>query len=549
MAVNVEYIIKLRDKFSAQVKKANSEADKLNGKVNNINKSFAGLGSTIARIGGAIAVGSLVKEVASLGIQMEQTRVSFTTFLGGTEEAAKGADVLIGQLNEFANVTPFTNDQVIKAGKSLLAFGTSANEIQPTLKNIGDIAAGTGKDFNELATIYGKAKIAGTLYAEDINQLVEAGIPIMGEFAKILGVQESQVKKLASEGKLSFGALEQSFQNLTSEGGLFFDLMQKQSETVGGRISTLVGKLQTIGIIIGEALLPAIGVFADFALSVVQGGEALGDLIIVLGAVATGYVAMNFAALKAAAITKIFTAGQWLLNAALTANPIGLVVAGIAALIAVIALAWRHSETFRGVVLGLWEVLKTMGENLWQMIIEPLKAYFQVLKSIFTLDLDGLLEGLKKLGRGILSFVLQPILQLAKVVDKITGTNFAAKIQQFTGIKDLTAGAGEAFGKGFAKGAEKEEKTKTLTQDTSILNKLSTKATAGGAGTTAGAGVDAGISGIKSAAPKTFNINIEKLVEDLNVNTTNLTESAARIKEEVQKALLTAITDVSIVSE
>lgn len=57
------------------------------------------------------------------------------------------------------------------------------------------------------------------------------------------------------------------------------------------------------------------------------------------------------AAQKAAAVaSKAWTAAQWLLNAAMTANPIGLVVLAIVALIAIFVLAWKRSTTFRTVV-------------------------------------------------------------------------------------------------------------------------------------------------------------------------------------------------------
>ncbi len=50
--------------------------------------------------------------------------------------------------------------------------------------------------------------------------------------------------------------------------------------------------------------------------------------------------------------TKAWAAGQWLLNAALTGNPIGAVVVAIAALVGGLVLAWRESETFRRIVVG-----------------------------------------------------------------------------------------------------------------------------------------------------------------------------------------------------
>lgn len=53
-----------------------------------------------------------------------------------------------------------------------------------------------------------------------------------------------------------------------------------------------------------------------------------------------------------AAASKVWAAAQWVLNAALTANPIGLVVLAIVALVAIIVLAWKRSETFRAIVTG-----------------------------------------------------------------------------------------------------------------------------------------------------------------------------------------------------
>lgn len=56
--------------------------------------------------------------------------------------------------------------------------------------------------------------------------------------------------------------------------------------------------------------------------------------------------------LAAAAATKIMTGAQWLLNAAMEANPIGLVIAAIVALAAIFVVAWKKSETFRDIVKG-----------------------------------------------------------------------------------------------------------------------------------------------------------------------------------------------------
>lgn len=70
-------------------------------------------------------------------------------------------------------------------------------------------------------------------------------------------------------------------------------------------------------------------------------------------------VASAVASGVARAATMAWTGAQWLLNAALNANPIGLVVIAIAALVGAIVLAWKRSETFRTVVIAVWNGIKT----------------------------------------------------------------------------------------------------------------------------------------------------------------------------------------------
>ncbi|MCI8868159.1 MAG: hypothetical protein HFE61_08515 [Anaerotignum sp.] len=57
-------------------------------------------------------------------------------------------------------------------------------------------------------------------------------------------------------------------------------------------------------------------------------------------------------------VTKLQTAAQGLLNVAMNANPIGIIITAIGALIAIFATLWSTSEEFRAFWIGLWESLK-----------------------------------------------------------------------------------------------------------------------------------------------------------------------------------------------
>ena len=79
-------------------------------------------------------------------------------------------------------------------------------------------------------------------------------------------------------------------------------------------------------------------------------------------------------------------AKTWAWTAALMANPVTWVVGGVVALVAVLALAWKHFDGFRGGVVGAWEGLKAFGKILIDSVLNPLKQ---------------LLGGIGKVGKAI----------------------------------------------------------------------------------------------------------------------------------------------------
>ncbi|GIJ51327.1 hypothetical protein Val02_82130 [Virgisporangium aliadipatigenens] len=79
-------------------------------------------------------------------------------------------------------------------------------------------------------------------------------------------------------------------------------------------------------------------------------------------------VAHRAAALASAAASRVATAAQWLWNAAMTANPIGLIIFAIVALVAGIALLWNNSEAFRAFWIGAWEMIKGAALAVWNWV-------------------------------------------------------------------------------------------------------------------------------------------------------------------------------------
>jgi tape measure domain-containing protein len=211
-----------------------------------LGKLAIGFGAIAAPIAGA----TLAFKAFTAAADLESTQIALRTLVGDVELA----DATLQKVRRLAASTPFQFPELANSTRKLIAFEESAQTVPTTLRRIGDVAAGVQAPIEELAELYGKARVQGTLYAEDINQLMERGIPILQQVAKVLGVNASEVKKLASEGKITFPLLEQSFINLTSEGGKFFQMMKAQSATTNGLMSTLKDSANEIFLVIGQPL-------------------------------------------------------------------------------------------------------------------------------------------------------------------------------------------------------------------------------------------------------------------------------------------------------
>ncbi len=148
-------------------------------------------------------------------------------------------------------------------------------------------------------------------------------------------------------------------------------------ETLAGNTSTSLEKLKR------GLQTELVGALTDSASWVDQNRTAaailagvLGTVVGAIAAVKVATVAWNAAQTIAAGATKAWTAVQWLWNAAMSANPIGLVVIALAALVGAIVLAYKNSETFRNIMQGAWEGIKTAALFVWDNVLKPFFSWW-----------------------------------------------------------------------------------------------------------------------------------------------------------------------------
>lgn len=118
-----------------------------------------------------------------------------------------------------------------------------------------------------------------------------------------------------------------------------------------------------------EQIIPKIQENLPQIIAVVAGLVAVfGALAIAQGVATVATNAYTVAMTAWNAITKAVTAGQWLLNTAMSANPIGLVILAIAGLVTAFVLLWNKSEAFRNFWIGLWDKIKEVASSAWEGI-------------------------------------------------------------------------------------------------------------------------------------------------------------------------------------
>lgn len=260
--VNIDIVVNQKDakrkldRLVDSTKLATKGFERLSLSVNQSSSAFGSFVGNVAAIGFTKLIGGLaglVGSSAKVTREVETLKTQFEVLTGSVGQANKA----VKDLQQFAASTPFQFKDLAKAEQRLLSFGFTLEETQDRMKDIGDVSAASGANISELALIFGQVRAAGKLTGERLLQFQERAIPIGPALAKSLGVAESSIKDLVSNGKVDFATFEKAFQSLNDKGEFAFEGMIKRSRTLDGRISTLKDNFELLQANVGGKLAPA----------------------------------------------------------------------------------------------------------------------------------------------------------------------------------------------------------------------------------------------------------------------------------------------------
>jgi phage-related protein len=337
---------------------------------------------------GAFAV-SFVKGGLEEAKEAEKVGLMFADSMSrGTENF--NADKLSAQFDKINNALG-TSDEELQQWSAQLNNAIDFNQFG---KNSEKMMVDMTKLIPNLAAQSGKSTSMVAKTIKTIGTAPESAITALRKLGGITDEQALQAEKLIKHGKVQ----EAQAYLVESATKASAGAAAKQT-TATEKLSIMWSELQEV---VGTKLLPVLNDLAERATKMISwltGGSTSAKVFMysVLGIAGAMLAAKAYtvastvattlwtAASKAAsAASKVWTAAQWAWNAAMTANPIGLIVAAVIALIALVVILWKKNETFRRIVIAAWNAVKTAVLVVWNAIKAAAIKVFNFLKTIVT---------------------------------------------------------------------------------------------------------------------------------------------------------------------
>ena len=369
----------------------------------------------------ASSLKSVVKSGLDYNAQMESYLTNFKVMLGDEQLAAEKLE----EIRRMAASTPFSLSDLTEGTQTLLQFGIAADDTTGVLKRLGDISLGNADKLQTLVRAYGKMSSAQKVTLENVNMMIDAGFNPLNQICDATGESMSALYKRISDGKVSFNELEAAVAAATSEGGQFYNGMLEASQTFNGRLSTLKDNVAALTGELTSGLFSALGDIIvkanELVVSITEDDAKMAALKETIGVLTAAVVSVTAAVLSykatvaaATAITALHTAAttamaaahkaaaagatglqvaQAALNTVLSANPIGLVVAALAALAAGLVTAYHTSETFRSAVDSAFSAIQKTASNVIGSVVDWINELVARIKGA-TAALGSLKNGL-----------------------------------------------------------------------------------------------------------------------------------------------------------
>ena len=284
--------------------------------------------------------------------------------------------------------------EVTFAGESFGELTIQTTNADGSMRSLGDILADCRVAFSQMSESE-KAANAEALVGKNA----------MSGFLAVMNAAPGDIEKLNSAINNCDGTAEK--------------MATTMQDNLAGQLTILKSQLEELAISFGELLMPAIRTivgwiqkFVDWLNGMDEGTKkvimtvailaaALGPVLIVIGKVISAVGTIMTIVPKIAGVINVVKGAFAALNATMLANPIFLIIAAIAALVAAFIYLWNNCEGFRQFWIDLWENIKAVAVAVWTAISEFFTAAWEAIKSAAETVWNGIQDFFSGLWEGI----------------------------------------------------------------------------------------------------------------------------------------------------
>ena len=322
--------------------------------------------------------------VAQLGEGILTIGATAKSIKGGTAELNTALGILANNGIKGAeggthlrNIILSLQNPTDKAAAQMEALGLSVYDSEGNMRSMNDILGDLNKSMDGMTSAE-KSNIISTIFNKTDLSSVNALLANTGE---------------------TWDSLQKS---ITDSGGAAQQMADTQLDNLQGQITILKSALEGLAISFGELLMPAIKQivgwvqkFVDWLNGLSEGTKktvvtiallaaAFGPVLIVIGKVISAVGTIMTVVPKIAGVINTVKGAFAALNATMLANPIVLIIAAIAALVAAFIYLWNNCDGFRQFWIDLWENVKQVAITVWNAIKEFFSQVWEAIKTIFS---------------------------------------------------------------------------------------------------------------------------------------------------------------------
>lgn len=239
--------------------------------IRGIDSLVGGIKNVASSVGNMIVTGGMDR-----ALNIEQAEFK----LKGLGHSTKETDQIMKNALASVKGTSYGLGDAATVAASAVASGVKpGKELERTLKLVADAATISGRDMNDMGSIFNKVAANGKLSGDELNQLSDSGIPVLQLLSESMGKSTDEVRKLVSAGKIGFP----EFQNAIEKG--MGGAAQTMGQTFEGSLSNMKAALSRIGADfmgpLTEGLTPVMGTVTQI-LDAIEGGatENVNELIV-----------------------------------------------------------------------------------------------------------------------------------------------------------------------------------------------------------------------------------------------------------------------------